>query len=90
MGRGDSKKVSDDRILLEMLINPDPGVYASEIAEQIELTRVGVDTRLKELEDENFVHRKEASNRNLWWLTPEGGERVKDAAREAIESWDRD
>ena len=89
MGRGDSKKVSDDRILLEMLINPDPGVYASEIAEQVDLTRPGVDGRLKDLEDEGLVHRKEASNRNLWWLTPKGGDRVKDAAREAIERWDR-
>jgi predicted transcriptional regulator len=89
MGRGDSKKVSDERILLEMLINPDPGVYASEIAEQVDLTRPRVDGRLKDLEDEGLVHLKEASNRNLWWLTPEGGDRVKSAAREAIESWDR-
>ena len=90
MGRGESTEVSNDRILLEILINPGPGLYASEVAERIDITRVAVDARLKELEDEGLVNRKEASNRNLWWLTPRGGEQVWDAAHEAVEMWAQD
>ena len=90
MRRGESTKVSNDRILLEILINPGPGMYASEVAERIDITRVAVDARLKELEDEGLVNRKRASNRNLWWLTPRGGEQVWDAAHEAVEMWAQD
>lgn len=87
---GRKEKVSDERILLEILINPDPGVYASELAETTGVTDTTISERLKDLEDEGLVYRKEASNRNLWWLTPRGGDRVRDTAREAIDRWDRD
>lgn len=85
---GPERQVTDERLMLEIVINPDPAVFASEIEENVPISRQRVTGRLDDLEEKQFVYSKRASGRRLWWLTQKGRERVEERAREAIESVD--
>lgn len=82
--RGPERTVSDDRILLEILLARGPAAFSSEITDEVPLTRQQVSTRLENLEEEGFVASKLASGRRLWWLTDKGEERVQGVARDEL------
>jgi predicted transcriptional regulator len=82
--RGSDRKVSDDRILLEFLLSPDPALFTSEVSDPLPLSRQRVNDLLNELENEGLVTSKTASGRRLWWITPKGHQRVVEAARDKL------
>jgi len=82
MANGRNKSVSDARLLVEFVLNSDPAFFASEVAENVPITRVQVNSRLDELEDEGYVESKTASGRRLWWLTDEGRQHATESVRD--------
>lgn len=82
--RGADRTVSDERILLEFLLSPDPALFTSEVSEPLPLSRQRINDLLDQLESDGFVTSKTASGRRLWWLTPAGTKRVTEAAREEL------
>lgn len=82
--RGPERVVSDDRILLEILLASGPAVFASELEAELPLSRQQITNRLSGLEDGGFVMSKLASGRRVFWLTDEGHERVIRAARDQL------
>jgi predicted ArsR family transcriptional regulator len=82
--RGPERTVSDERILLEILLARGPAVFSSEVAESVPLSRQQIRSRLANLEEEGFVASKSASGRRLWWLTDRGEKRVQDTARDQL------
>jgi len=82
-------KVSDDRILLEFVLNPSPALFPSDISSEVSIGTEGIRQRLKKLEnpDEHppLVIRRDASGRNLYWLTQEGKERVSESLRQLLD-----
>jgi len=74
---GRKKEVSDEEILRAIALHPDPIVTASEVAEMVDLTKQGVNKRLRELSDEGYVVRKEVGARAVvYWLDEDGKERA--------------
>ena len=82
--RGSDRKVSDERILLEFLLSPDPALFTSEVSEPLPLSRQRVNGLLDQLEENGFVTSKTASGRRLWWMTPKGKKKVTEAARNKL------
>lgn len=71
MGR--KREVSDQEILQAISLHPDPVVTASEIAEAVDMTNTGVNKRLNQLVEDEFVVRKDVGARaTIYWLTDEG------------------
>jgi predicted transcriptional regulator len=74
---GRNRVVSDTEILREIRLHPDPIVTASEVAEAVDMTPQGVNSRLNELVDEELVVRKDVGARAaVYWLTDAGKARV--------------
>jgi len=75
---GPKKKVSDTRLLFEILASEERSVLAAEIQSNVPLGTVqAVRDRLNALADEDgYVAIKSVSNRNLYRLTHEGREKV--------------
>lgn len=84
--RGPERTVRDERLLLEFIVSPEPAFFASEIAENVPLSRTQVNDRLDQLEDAGLVTSKHASARRLWWITDHGKEEVASRARDLLES----
>lgn len=80
----DDREVTDERLLLEFLLSPDPAMFTSELAENLPITRQRVGQLLTELEEDGLVTSKKASGRNVWWLTPKGREFITDVVRSEI------
>jgi predicted transcriptional regulator len=64
MGKmGRNKEVSDKQILQAIALHPDPIVTSSEVAESVDMTKQGVNKRLNELAEEEYVVRKSVGAR---------------------------
>lgn len=85
MSRGPDRTVTDERILLEFILNPGPAFFASEFEDDLPVTRQRITGILDEMEDDGLVTSKKASGRRLWWLTDKGEERVTSTARELFQ-----
>lgn len=85
MGRGRTPTVSDDRLLVELLLHQDRRVMAGELAEQVGVTGQTIRTRMEDLEDDGLVTRERASNRNLYRLTKDGRVFLKTLLRDRYE-----
>ena len=74
---GRKPTVSDEDILKEIALAPDPIVTAVEIAEDIEMTQQGAHSRLESLEEQSFVRSKKVGSRaRVWWLTDLGRQQL--------------
>jgi predicted nucleotidyltransferase len=63
-------EVADEEILSVLRERDTPVVTATEIANEIDMTRQAVTRRLKRMHDEGLVGRKEVGARAVvWWLT---------------------
>jgi len=77
---GRNKEVSDEEIARAIALHPDPVVTASEVAESVDMSKQGVNKRLRELADEGYVVRKEVGARAvIYWLDDKGRELAADA-----------
>jgi len=75
MGR--SKSVDDTEILQEIASHPDPVVTAPELAERLNYSADGIRNRLRELESDGSVMRREVGARaTVWWITTDGRQRL--------------
>jgi len=73
MGRGRPPSVSDERLLIELLLRPGRGVLSSEVVESVDVTNQTVRTRMADLEAEGLVEVSEpTAGRLLYRLSEEG------------------
>lgn len=82
--RGPEPDISDERLIFEIILTRGPAAFASEIEENIELSRQRITKRLSGLEDDGLVVSKKASGRRLWWVTDSGKKKASDAIREKL------
>lgn len=82
MARGWTPTVSNDRLLVELLLHQDRRVMAGELAEQVGVTGQTIRTRMEDLEDDGLVTRERISNRNLYRLTDDGRTSLKTLLRD--------
>ncbi|RLM83846.1 ArsR family transcriptional regulator [Halobellus sp. Atlit-38R] len=73
---GRKRQVNDSDILRVFALSPDPVLVASEVAEEIDMTRQGAFNRLQKLEEEGFVKSAMKSSARVWWITPEGKHQI--------------
>jgi len=68
-----SPRVSDEEILREIVLHPDPVVTARELSDHVDYTADGVRRRLHDMEDAGLVEKRTVgANAVIWWLTDEG------------------
>jgi len=82
---GTDREVTNERILLEFLLTSDPALFASEVSENVPLSRQRVAQLLDELEEDGFITSKHASGRRLFWLTDDGHMYIAAQAREMLD-----
>jgi predicted transcriptional regulator len=74
---GREKQVSDIAILEAVAVHPDPVVTPSEVADSVDLTRQGINKRLRDLADDDLLVRKEVGARSvIYWLSENGKRRL--------------
>lgn len=84
MTRGRKRKVSDDRLLLELLLHDDPA-FASDIEPAVDLGQQQARDRLNKLADGEYVTKREASGRNLYQLTRAGTGYIASTLRDLVD-----
>lgn len=84
MGRGRKRKVSDDRLLLELLLHDGPA-FASDIEPHVDLGQQQIRDRLNELADGELIGKREAAGRNLYELTVAGWDEISSRLRAEIQ-----
>ncbi|WP_135851107.1 winged helix-turn-helix domain-containing protein [Halorussus salinus] len=67
---GRKPQVSDDEILTIFQESEDPVLVASEVADQLPISRRGVYKRLKKLRDQGQIKSKKAGGRSMVWWYP--------------------
>jgi predicted transcriptional regulator len=84
---GPKPKVSDDRLLLELLVSENRAVFAGQVQENVNLDTIqGVRDRLNDLcNDTPYVVKKEVSGRNLYSLTDEGRDHIVKQLRSLVD-----
>ena len=84
---GPKRKVSDSRLLFEILVSGEGSVFASEIEPNVSLkTTQGVRDRLNNIvDDTEYLSMRKVSGRNLYSLTDEGREMVLEKVRSQID-----
>lgn len=84
---GPKPKVSDDRLLLELLVSENRAVFAGQVQEHVDMDTIqGVRDRLNELcEETPYVVKKEVSGRNLYSLTEEGRDHITTQLRSLVD-----
>jgi DNA-binding MarR family transcriptional regulator len=69
---GRKPTVSDTEILRIFVVNPDPVFLASELTDELDMSRQGIHNRLDELEERGYLNSKTAGGRRMFWVTQEG------------------
>jgi len=83
--RGPKPKVSDERLLLELLARDSDATLAREIEPAIDLGLQQTRDRLNDLASETeYVSFRKVSNRNLYRLTEPGRDHLIDIMRESL------
>jgi len=81
MGRGRPQSVSDDRLLIELLIHPDRGVFTSELADELGVVNQTIRDRMKDLQNDGLICTTELKGGNLYRLSEDGNDYLKDLLR---------
>jgi DNA-binding IscR family transcriptional regulator len=84
MSRGQPPKVTENRILLEILLQPDRAVFSGEIADNVDVSRERVRQLLRGLSDNGLVEITDAGNQNVYRLTDDGYAQLADVLRTKI------
>jgi len=72
MTRGRPSKVSDERLLIELLVHPDRAVFTSQISDELPVSSQTVRDRMNSLANESLVEIEELDGGNLYRLTDQG------------------
>lgn len=75
---GRKPSISDEEILYEIAVAPDPFVVAPELTDALGMTRQGVLKRLNKLAEEGHLGRKETGAITVFWLSDSGREIASD------------
>lgn len=71
--------MTEEEILLQIRLSPDPVVTAGELAERTDYSRQNINIRLEELVENGLVAEKKAGARaKVYWLTDDGVQRVSE------------
>ena len=73
VSRGPDPDHSDAEILQVFVESPDPVLFATEVAESLDMTRQGVYNRLDSLVDTGLLHTKKSGSRTrIYWISRRG------------------
>lgn len=73
MTRGPDPEHSDTEILQVFVESPDPVLFATEVAESLDMTRQGVYNRLDSLVGAGLLHTKKSGARTrIYWISRRG------------------
>lgn len=62
------QKVTDAKLIRRIKEAPDPFVTASELSEQLPLSRQQINGRLRDLEEQGIADRKKCGSGQGWWI----------------------
>lgn len=85
MTRGRTPAVTRERILLEILLEPDRAVFPSEIAANVDVGAERVRQLCRDLSDDGLISVEQLPNGNIYRLTDAGLERLAPLLREAVD-----
>jgi len=69
---GRKRQTTDKQILEAIALSPHPVIVASELSDELGMTRQGIHSRLKELEEEGYVESAMKAASRVWWITDDG------------------
>jgi len=76
---GRKRQLSDLRILQAVLLSPDPIVTAPELADELEISRQGINPRLKQLAERGLLERRSVGSKAVvYWITESGRQHLHD------------
>lgn len=74
---GPSPQVSDEEILRQVVLSPDPIVTAGEITDHVDMTQAAVNKRLQQLVNDGYLNsRKVGAAARVYWITEEGRKHI--------------
>ncbi|AQL43291.1 hypothetical protein BV210_11565 [Halorientalis sp. IM1011] len=73
---GRKPEVSDIEILRQFALSSDPVLGANELTETFDMSRQGIDYRLRQLAEDGLLESKIISRDRVYWLTDDGRERI--------------
>lgn len=83
---GPKPKVSDDRLLLELLLINEPKIMAGQVEPRIDLDIQQTRDRLNKLSDETeYVEKRRMSGRNMYDLTDAGRLKMMEILRDCVD-----
>jgi len=74
---GPPQRVSDEEILRQVALSPDPIVTAGEITNYVDMTQAAVNKRLQQLVDNGHLEsRKVGAAARVYWITDDGRKQI--------------
>jgi predicted transcriptional regulator len=70
---GRKPTISDERLLREIALSPDPVVTTTEVADRVGMTQQAIYQRFQGFEEKGWLRSKlVGANARVWWLKDEG------------------
>jgi predicted ArsR family transcriptional regulator len=85
MARGRNKKVSDERLLLELLLHEDRAAYSAELSQNVELGKQSIRDRMNALAAGGKVDKTELEGLNVYRLSETGKAELQQSLRELVD-----
>lgn len=77
---GPDPSITDEELLREIKLLPDPVITAKEITERVDLENATVNRRLDRLVESGYlVEKKVGAAAVVYWMTPEGAEKAAES-----------
>jgi len=65
------KEVTDDEIVVAVMDTEGPFATAEELSERLPMSRQGINNRLRDLQDQGLLKRKQCGSGYGWWVVRE-------------------
>jgi biotin operon repressor len=62
------REVADDRIITAVRDTEEPFATAEELSERLDISRQGINQRLRRLREQGFLERKQCGSGYGWWV----------------------
>jgi predicted transcriptional regulator len=69
---GRKPTVSDEEILRQFMLSPEPFLHPTELTEPLDMSRQGVFKRLQKLEEKGLLDSKKTAGTRNFWITDDG------------------